>query len=239
MNAIMQFTEWFRPDGLCLLGDAMNMDSINHWEMSKGNKKHFEGKRLWKEYASFDKDILTPLEQAVPDTCEKVYMGGNHEYWVDGLTDKEPSLEGMVELEAYLKLAERGWEWIPWITFNAERGNYSRGMKRYGKLLVFHGQYINKYHACKTADSFSRSCAYGHTHDLQLYTKVTVDDNRGFHTAQSIGCLCNTSPEFLKGRMNRWVNAFGVLYVRDDGNYNLYVPIIIGGKFVFAGKVFG
>jgi len=33
--------------------------------------------------------------------------------------------------------------------------------------------------------------------------------------------------------------AFGVLYVREDGNYNLYVPVIIDGKFTFAGKVFG
>jgi hypothetical protein len=39
--------------------------------------------------------------------------------------------------------------------------------------------------------------------------------------------------------MNRWVNAFGVLYVRDDGLYNLYVPVIINGKFVFEGKIFG
>jgi len=238
-EAVFQFIEWFRPDEVCLLGDALNMDSINHWEMKKGNKKHFEGKRLLSEYNEFDRDILTPLEKAIPDNCEKVFMGGNHEYWVDGLTEKEPSLLGMVELETALQLAERGWEWIPWITYDEEKGSYTRGIKRYGKLLVFHGQYINKYHAHKTADSYSRSCVYGHTHDLQSYTKISVDDCKDYHTAQSIGCLCNMSPEFLKGRINRWVNAFGVLYVREDDFYNLYVPVIINGKFVFEGKVFG
>ena len=239
INAVLQFTEWFRPDGLCILGDAMHMDSINHWEMEKGNKKHFEGKRLLKEYEEFDKDILTPLEKAVPETCERVFMGGNHEYWVEILTGRIQSLEGMVEVETSLHLKERGWEWIPWITYDKEKGSYTRGIKQYGKLLAFHGQYINKYHAHKTADSYSRSCVYGHTHDLQSYTKISVDDANDYHTAQSIGCLCNTSPEFLKGRINRWVNAFGVLYVRDDGMYNLYVPVIINGKFIFEGKIFG
>ena len=38
IEAVLQFTEWFRPDGLCLLGDGLSMDSINHWEMAKGNK---------------------------------------------------------------------------------------------------------------------------------------------------------------------------------------------------------
>ena len=238
-ESVFQFIEWFRPDGLCLLGDAMNMDSINHWEMKKGNKKHFWGKMLLKEYTDFDNNILTPLEKAIPPDCEKVFMGGNHEDWVNGLTDKEPSLTGIVELETVLRLAERGWEWIPWITYDEKKGSYTRGIKKYGKLLAFHGQYINKYHAHKTADSYSRSCVYGHTHDLQSYTKISVDDCKDYHTAQSIGCLCNTSPEFLKGRINRWVNAFGVLYVRDDGFYNLYVPVIVNGKFTFAGKTFG
>lgn len=239
VEAVFQFIEWFRPDGICLLGDALNMDSINHWEMSKGNKKYFEGKRLLDEYNDFDRDILTPLEKAIPETCEKVFMGGNHEYWVDGLTDKVPSLIGIVELETALRLKERSWEWIPWITYDEEKGSYARGVKKYGKLLSFHGQYINKYHAHKTADSYSRSCVYGHTHDIQSYTKISEDDCKDYHTAQSIGCLCNTSPEFLKGRMNRWVNAFGILYVREDDMYNLYVPVIINGKFVFEGKIFG
>ena len=239
VEAVFQFVKYFKPHAINILGDALNMDSINHWEMKKGNKKHFEGKRLLNEYNDFDRDILTPLEKAIPGNCEKVFMGGNHEHWVEGLTDRVPSLIGIVEFETALRLAERSWEWIPWITYDEEKGNYTRGIKQYGKLLAFHGQYINKYHAHKTADSYSRSCVYGHTHDLQSYTKISVDDCKDYHTAQSIGCLCNTSPEFLKGRINRWVNAFGVLYVRDDGMYNLYVPVIINGKFVFEGKVFG
>jgi len=238
VDAVFQFIKWFEPHAVNILGDAMNMDAVNHWKMARGAKKYFEGKRLQKEYRSFDDEILTPLEKILPKHCDKVFMGGNHEYWIDTLIEKLPQFEGMIEVETSLRLEERGWEWIPWIRYDEVTDSYARGIKQYGKLLVFHGQYTNKYHSAKTVDSYSKSCAYGHTHDIQLYTKVTVDDV-GFHTAQSIGCLCNTSPEFLKGRMNRWVNAFGILYVRENGNYNLYVPVIINGKFTFEGRTFG
>jgi len=234
-RAVLQFMEWFEPDEVNLMGDGMNMDSSDHWLRDKGNLRAREGKRIIEGYSWFDQDILTKIEQVAPQ-AHWVYMGGNHEDWINAVIDKDPALEGLIEPEIVLNLAARGWEWIPWIV---KRGNsVTRGIKQYGKLLVFHGQYTNKYHAAKTADMFSKSCAYGHTHDLQLYTKVTVDDHKGYHTAQSIGCLCEMSPAFMKGRYNRWVNAFGVLYVNEDGSYNLYTPIIIRGKFVFNGIEF-
>lgn len=236
-NAVFKFTKWFKPHAINILGDGMNMDSVNHWKQEHGNKKYFEGKRLLKEYEQFDHDILTPLESLVSKGCERTFMGGNHEDWVNTLIGKVPQLEGLVEPEIALHLEKRDWEWIPWINWT-NRSQCIRGIKQYGKLLTLHGQYVNKYHAQKTADTFSKSVAYCHTHDVQSYTKVTVDDNRGYHTAQSIGCLCDVSPDFLRGGMNRWVNAFGVLFVREDGMYNLYVPIIIKGKFCFDGKIF-
>jgi len=237
VNAVFKFTKWFKPHAVNITGDGMNMDSVNHWKKEHGNQKYFEGKRLLKEYAAFDRDILTPIESIIPRGCEKTFMGGNHEEWVYQLIDKQPQLEGMLEPEIALHLKERDWEWIPWVNWT-DRSRCIRGLKQYGKLLVMHGQYTNKYHAQKTAETFSKSMAYGHTHDKQFYTKVTVDNPAGYHTAQSIGCLCSRSPEFMRGGMNRWVNAFGVLYVREDGLYNLYVPVIVKGRFTFAGKLF-
>lgn len=232
VNAVFQFIKGFKPHVVNLIGDAMNMDAIDLWKKKKGNNKHFEGKRILKDYESFDRDILTPLEKLIPRDCEKTYMGGNHEDWINTVISKDQNLEGMIEPEIKLRLKERGWEWIPYIK------NNRRGIKQYGKLLVFHGDYTNIYHAAKNANTHSKSCVYGHTHDIQLYTKVFTDDYQSFHTAQSIGCLCELTPEFMRGRKNRWVNAFGVLYVREDGLWNLYVPVIIRGKFTFNGKTF-
>jgi predicted phosphodiesterase len=234
-NAIKKFIPYIKPQEEVLLGDAMDMSSIDHWKAEKGNQKFFEGKRLLKEYEGFIKEILEPLEQLAPK-AKRVYMGGNHEEWAYQMIDRQPQLEGLLEPEIALKLKERGWEWIPYLI--KSQGRMSPGMYKIGKLTLTHGQYTNIYHSAKMTQCYDKSVVYGHTHDIQMFTKVHSEDPEDFHTAQSIGCLCNLSPTFLWGRPSKWVHAFGVLYVQPDGKYNLYVPIIIDGRFTFNGIVF-
>ena len=241
INAVFEFTKWFEPHTVVILGDGLEMETLNHWQRDKGNRRFLEGKRLLEEYEGFDNEILTPLDVLCKPSDRrrkrprKIFMGGNHEHWLNGLFAKFPELIGMLELEKTLRLKERGWEWIPFM-LNDDSGVH-RGTVQFGKLLVFHGQYTNKFHAAKTADTYSKSTAYGHTHDVQFHTKI-FDDDLGYHTAQSIGCLCNRAPAFKWGKANRWVNAFGILYVRKNGLFNLYVPIITNGRFTFGGRVF-
>ncbi|MEO5366660.1 MAG: hypothetical protein H7831_09960 [Magnetococcus sp. WYHC-3] len=234
--AVLNFIKWFVPDIVVLLGDAMDMRSVDHWKKEKGNLRHFEGLRLLHDYKDFSEDILKPIEEAVPN-ARKIYMGGNHEIFVERVLDENPQLVGMVEPETVLKLEERKWEWIPYL-IKQKRGGVKRGMLKLGKLTLVHGEYTNKFHASKTADSYLKSVMYAHTHDLQLFTKVTVEDPNDYHSCQSIGCLCDRSPMFLWGRPNRWVHAFAVIYFQDNGNFNAYIPVIVNGKFVFEGKVF-
>ena len=231
INAVFKFIKYFKPDAVNLLGDAMEMEFANHWKKKQGNVAYFKDITVVNSYKNFDDDILTPLESILPANCEKIYMEGNHEYWTHGITSHDTTLKGSVEPEICLNLAERGWKWIPYIKDNR------RGIVKYGKLLATHGFYTNKYHAAKTADTFSKSVVYGHKHDIQQYTKVTVDDI-GYHTATSIGCLCNRAPEFMRGNFNSWVNAFGIVLLREDGMFNLYTPVIINGTFCFDGKEF-
>lgn len=236
-EAVLQFLRWFKPDEVVLLGDALDMLAVSHWLEDKGQRRQQENLRLIEEYETFVRDILVPIQKTCPK-ANKVFMGGNHEDWAVQLVDKAPKFEGMVEPEICLRLAERGWTWIPYLSKN-QHGDVTMGTYKIGKLLMFHGMYANMYHAKKTADTMSMSSVYGHVHDVQSFTKVHVDDPRSYHTAQSIGCLCRKAPEFMKGRANKWVNAFGIVYARPDGNYNLYVPHIIKGQFTFANKLFG
>ena len=238
MKAVFQFLRWFNPDEVILLGDAMDMTAASHWLEDKKLHKTMENKRISKEYKGFDQEILTPIERIVSPKCKKIYMGGNHEDWINQMVEEKPTLEGSLEPDEVLHLKERGWKWIPYLIAD-ENGNTRLGTYKIGKLLVFHGLYTNKYHAAKTAETFSCSVAYGHTHDRQIYTKVHIDNPRSFHTAQSIGCLCQKAPAYLRGKANRWVNALGIVYSLPDGYYDLYVPIIIKGRFIFEGKVFG
>ena len=233
VKVVFEFMKWFKPDTVVLLGDAMEMRAINHWKKSKGNQRDFEGVRLFQDYADFSRDILAPIEKLCP-RAKKIYMGGNHEHWIFDVINKFPQeTEGSIEVERALKLKERGWDWVPFLK------DGRRGIMKMGKLTLIHGHYTNKYHASKTSDTYSGSVVYAHAHDLQSHTKVHIEDPNDYHTSTSIGCLCDLSPEFLWGQPNRWVHAFGVLYVRDGGCYNLYVPVIINGKFTYAGKTFG
>jgi hypothetical protein len=235
-RAVLKFIAWAIPNRIVLMGDALEMRAIDHWKQEKGNLRSFEGVRLLHDYKEFMKDILVPLEEATPK-AEHIYMGGNHEDWAYQLVDKIPQLEGMIEPELAMKLKERGWQWIPYIAKDRD-GNYRKGTYKIGKLTLAHGFSTRKYHAAATTETYEKSVAYAHSHDVQLYTKVHAEDPSDYHTAQSIGCICNKAPQYLHGRPNRWVHAFGILYTQEDGTYNLYVPIIINGKFCFAGKIF-
>ena len=236
VGAVFNFIEYFKPNEIVLMGDAMEMRSIDHWKQEKKNMRHFEGKRLLFDYKSFNDEILEPLSKLGGNKCKKVYMGGNHEDWAEQLINTNPQLEGLLEPQNALELKKKGWEWIPYKV--VKDGNHYRGMHKVGKLTLFHGNYLGRYHAGQTSQAFDKSVAYGHTHDIQMFTKVHMEDPTDYHSAQSIGCLCNRAPEFKYGKPNRWVHGFGVMYVREQGIYNLYVPIIINGKFMFGDKVF-
>ena len=236
-KAVLQFMKEFKPNVVVLMGDAMNMDSVNHWKKKNGNQKYFEGKRLLREYNGFDKEILKEIEKNSPPTCKKIFLGGNHEEWAKQVVEKNPQLEGMVEPEIALNLKERSWKWIPYLQEDAH-GNTFMGKYVIGKLILKHGESTGIHHAKKMSEINPKSVVYGHTHDVQMFTN-TNGDPADYHTAQSIGCLCKTSPEYMKGRANRWVNSFGILYTRRGGLFNLYSPIIVNGQFVYNGKIYG
>lgn len=236
LAVVMKFIKWFKPDIVILGGDALEMAPISHWEKGNGNIRKSEGKRLLRDYRDFDKQILSKLERLCPK-ARKVYLGGNHEIWAERVVDEFPALEGIVEVENALRLKDRGWEWIPYLV-KQKTGGIRKGFLKIGKLTIIHGEYTNKYHANKTSETFMKSVLYAHTHDLQMITKVTVEDPNDFHTCTSIGCLCDRSPVYLWGKPNRWVHGFAIVYFQDNGNFNTYVPVIIKGKFIYGGKIF-
>jgi hypothetical protein len=202
----------------------MEFETLSFW--LKDKKRTLEGKRLVKEYKGFDREILTPLEKAVSDKCKKIYFIGNHEARVDTAIDTEPNLEGFIEIENNLHLKNRGWKVIPYNQFF-----------KLGRLHLMHGFYWNKYHAAKSVEECGRSVLYGHVHDIQEFTKNSLTNE--VHKGKSIGCLCDTNPSWKRGKPNRWVNAFSVVYVYEGGCFNEYTINIINGRFVWAGKLYG
>lgn len=228
INAIF---EWLREYGkkidyLVLLGDQMDFQPVSHWLADK--KKTLEGQRMKEDYENFDKEILTPLEKAVSRGCVKVFFTGNHEDWVNYVEEKFPQLSGYVGVDENLRLRKRGWKIIP-----------LNEVYQLGKLNLIHGYYTNEFHAKKTVLAFCSSVAYAHTHDVQEYTQIIARNVKDVHKAHSIGCLCDKSPDYMKKRPNKWVHAFMIVDVSQNGDFTEHTINIVNGQFRWHGKLYG
>lgn len=221
---ILEISSRLKPDYFIFGGDNMDMDAVNHWEIDKGNKRGMEGKRLRHSYDTFQSEVLDKVEEVLPDYCRKIFMYGNHELWCENYIDKIPELEGFAEIERNLKLNE--WEVIPY-----------RQTVKIGKMYFHHGEYTGKYHSGKMSDVFERNIIYGHLHSFQAFTKVTPVDGNA-HMAMSMPCACDLNPQYMRDKPSSWVNGFGVFYLQDNGNFNIYPVIALHGHFIFSGKYY-
>jgi len=227
MESVEQFILDYNPDEIVYMGDQMSLDCISGWNKSKPLLK--EGKRLIKEYEEFDEAILKVHESITSSDTRRTFMMGNHEQRVAWYVQAYPELDGIVDIDRNLKLTERGYKVIP---FN--------GVYKLGKLNVIHGFYWNKYHAAKTVEAFEGNVVYCHVHNPQMYAKVSPLDQKGYHTATSLPCLCNIKPDYKRNAPNFWLNGFGIVeHLPATGFFNLYTIIIIEGCFMYNGTYYG
>jgi predicted phosphodiesterase len=226
LKAVLKFIQENKPDIIVFMGDQLTLDPVSFW--NKGKPGLSEGKRLLADYQGFEREILTPIIKAGKKNCQYVWIVGNHENRASKFIQENPSVKGLIEPEGYLRLKERGFKVV-------EFGNYYE----LGKLYVMHGEFWNKYHAAKTVETFENSVMYAHTHNPQMYAKVVPRDTGKYHIAWCLPCLCNLAPDYKAGKSNRWINGFGVVYVRPDGYFDPYMVIINRGSFVFNDKLYG
>jgi len=218
--AVLEFGKYFKPDETVLGGDFMEFNIISKYETDDFIKR--EGRRLRHDF-ELGNQILDKIDSFTKG--KKVFIVGNHDARLATWIASHPQIEGLISLGYNLKLEERGYKIIP------EGKLYSVGHANFG-----HGWYWNLHHAKKTVLEVGDNIFYGHVHDVQQFTKFNYKQRPII--ASSVGCLCDLDPEWRKGRPNRWVNGFGVLYFFKNGNFTFYNPIIIDGKFIWNGKVF-
>jgi len=223
VSVFCNFLKSYKPHGLINLGDFMEMGSVSHWG-TNGNKFTDEAKQA--------RAVLKNIGDAAGSQCIfKRYLIGNHEDWLNQyFAEKTPELGDLEELgtslkfESLLGLKDLGYRTIP-----------LNEILQVGTAHFIHGYYTGRTHAKTHLDVFGVNIYYGHLHDVQSYSGVSV---KGMHEAMSLGCLCKLNANFLKGKPNNWSHAFGIYEFRIDGSYTRYVPIIIDGQFSFNGKIF-
>ena len=218
--ACMKFCHDFKPDVTILGGDVVDLSEISRFNERK--KLTVEGLRLEHTF-EIANEFLDEVDEF--SKGDKVYLMGNHEAWLPLYIEQHPVLHGAFSIEKNLRLKERGYEIIP------ENKCYKLGHARF-----IHGWYWTKYHSAKTVSEMGDNVFYGHTHDLQSYTKTNYESKPII--GHSCGCLCELDPDWRRGRPNRWVNGFGVFYFLPNGNFTFYNPIIIDGKFIWNGKLY-
>lgn len=227
IGVFCKFLESYKPHGLINIGDFLEMGSVSHWD------NHSVSARRLVPELKVGREILKKIGDAAGPQCIfKRFIIGNHEDWLNQyLTSRIPEvLEGLDELgpsltiESLLGLKDFGYRSIP-----------LNEILRLGDAHFIHGYYTGGSHAKKHLDVFGCNIYYGHLHDVQSYSGVSV---KGTHEAMSLGCLRTLQAPFLKGKPNNWSHAFGIFEFRYDGSYTRYCPIIVDGTFSFNGKLF-
>lgn len=216
-----------RIKGVVLLGD--NMDCVNISRHTKGKPRLRTRGGLAKDFAKFDKDILKEIESCIEPGTEKIFFLGNHEDWLEQWLDENPEFEGIVSFDNNLNLTKRGWEVIP-------QGDH----RIIGKAYLVHGDSVGSgmYAAKKLVDSFCATAIMGHVHTASMQTKVSQVKTKDKWIGYTLPTLGTVSPKYAKGRPNAFVQGFGVLELWPNGFVNVYIPIILEGKFSFGGELY-
>ena len=231
VGAVLSYarTQWW--DYCVILGDFMDFGCISHH--NKNKLRQVEGQRVMLDYdiANMLLDQIRAAVQKKNPACKIALLEGNHDEWVERYMDALPALSGMLDVAKNLRLKERGIEWV--------RAWSQNKLYNIGNAYFHHGLYINKYHAAKMVDVFGVPIFYGHAHDLQSYSKVFQGDDKTV-IGQSLGCLCEYDQRYMKGRPNKWQQAFAEFNVFPDGFFQYAVTPIFKHRFVGRdGKVYG
>lgn len=214
----LRFVTDFKPDILIDGGDHLDLSYISSFNREK--LLLLEGKRLKKDFDN----LTTELRQLRDTTKRMLYLEGNHEERLRRAIEKQPLLQGMAELETNVDFSALDIEYYP----------VGKQPVKIGKLHFLHGVYTNEHHAKKHLTKYMGNVTYGHIHKFQSYYQGVPlrDDEMG---ANSIGCLCDKNPAWLKGP-GHWQNGFAVIYFDDRGYYNFYPVIMIKKRFIFEGR---
>ena len=227
MHAVFDFLSKNPVDGLILNGDSLDFSCCSHHVPKQARKRG----GLKSDLDGFDKQILSKLESLIPKKAERKFGKGNHCRFLDDyLSEENPELEGIFSVEEYLRLEQRGWK--------VGQVGYSFPL---GRLNVCHGDTLaSGQNACSRALAIvGDNLLIGHGHQVQCYSKTSPIKQKHKVCAWMCGCLCDLTQNYGKGKANAWVHGFALVYVLPDGQFNVCPIVIIGGRFIWNGEVYG
>ncbi len=228
LSIALQRCKDYKPTHCVIIGDYMDYSAL----LGKAKQRQInltteELKSLDLEFLAAGK-VLNEIEVVLPAGCVKYFIKGNHEDRADGILHKPDGeyWRKHIDIDARLGLSALGWK----IT------KYTDKIKL-GKLNYTHGYYFGMHHAMQHARVYCENVLFGHSHQIQTFTMPTPARELSFWAA-SIGCLCDTNPEWQKGKPNSWDHAWAEVDYLPDGSFFPHIHRIIKGKCIADGKLY-
>jgi hypothetical protein len=230
LATVERFMQSKRFDGYLNLGDLCDFGIISTHNANR--LREIEGGRIMDEY-KIANDILSRHESIVRTNnpnAEMVLLEGNHDYRIERYMDAHPELSGMLEVEKVLRLRERGIQYVK---------SWSEGkIFELGRCWFSHGLFCNEHHAKKMLQRFNHSIAYGHTHDLQMYSSHAYRP-QDVLIAASLGCLCRIPQRWCRGAPTKWSQAVTEFqFDKVSGQFQFNILRLIDHKLIHDGKVY-
>jgi hypothetical protein len=221
-NAVMLYAAAHSWNWWVQLGDLGDWNVLS--SHNKNNLRAVEGQTIERSAAA----CRIGLDCIIENTGrfgrpEGVVISGNHDARLVAWSNAQPSLVGLLEFHTLLGLGERNIQYVDYWN-NGEV--WSRGEAHFG-----HGHYTGPTAPERHLKEFNMNFFFGHDHSVNLAPMKTY--GKDTKISQTLGCLCEINPSWLRGKANKWQQAFGVFYVRkEDGMFNHYVPLIFDGQFM-------
>lgn len=221
-----------RPDLIVQLGDFATMESLSHWDQNK--RLLIEGRRIKEdlEEARMAWDtveaVITRIQYLQRRQKTKLYQPeliwfeGNHEDWLRQWTERNPEMEGMIDLQTELGITTRlysKFDWVPWKESRVDEG-----------ILYCHvpigrtGPISSKYITARAIADYSNiSCIFGHTHRRQddSIARITRDGELTTIRAVNVGCFFEEWPHYALGNSNDYWQGLTILNVYAPGLFDV------------------
>ena len=205
-------------DEIVMLGDWMDFSYISKWTEELPGLQ--EGKRLKEDFLILESE----LKFFKKCTKDLTYLSGNHEDRVMKYIQKNPVLEGILDLKEICDETD-----VSFIPTNRQPHRFL------DDLFITHGLSISKYVAAQIVTSVGESIVCGHTHRSQNYSYRYPNGN--VTTGYSLGTVGDLNPDYVAGkRIPGSTQSFGILYV--EGKKWQFDTILIkdGISCIIAGK---
>lgn len=226
LRCFLKAISLIKPDGVTLLGDIGDFSTFCSHDIKKAPKKN------WNETLFYEKSLheFEALNEFLDEVdkragkAKKTYCFGNHEAWVKNFCDENPKARHkLFNIADRLYLKNRSYKVYAY-----------NEIIREGKLRLTHGMYCGNNHSKKHFLAFNSSVLYGHCHNIEIYSAVTIENES--HMAFANPCLCEMNPGYLKGKPNNWNHGFSIIYVWPNGKFQVNVIRIQNGRCVVEGK---